>query len=166
MTSGELVCNVRLNCEYFSFDRDLLTKSLRTLEVHLRGAVQCFLLRAVLNLADKVSAAYSCLLMVWYLPAILWVFMKYRWIFEQFFDIFSVFWIQKKYQKITRISPEYHRNNCIILQLFDFRSSYNACYRQLTGVKRDFSKCMYVLGSSSMMNANVTIANVNNSEQW
>ena len=35
--------------------------------------------------------------------------------------------IQKKnYQKITRISPEFHKNtwyNCIILQLFDFHSS-------------------------------------------
>ena len=59
--------------------------------------------------------------------------MKYRWIFEQFFGIFSVLheplgeWnTEKKYQKITRISPVFLKNtwyNCIILQLFDFKSS-------------------------------------------
>ena len=78
--------------------------------------------------------------------------------------IFLVFFLYstrlkaRKIPKITRISPVFFKNTwnkCIILQLFDFRSSYNACYRQLTGVKSNFSKCMYVLCSSSMMNANV-----------
>ena len=45
-----------------------------------------------------------------YFPVILWVFMKYRWIFELFFVIFSVLLsgIQKKipknYENITSIS--------------------------------------------------------------
>ena len=49
-----------------------------------------------------------------YLPVIPWVFMKYRWIFEQFFGIFPVFheplgeWntekIPKNYENISGIS--------------------------------------------------------------
>ena len=49
-----------------------------------------------------------------YLPVIPWVFMKYRWIFQQFFSIFSVFhepldeWnaekIPKNYENTTGIS--------------------------------------------------------------
>ena len=90
--------------------------------------------------------------------------MKYRWIFEQFFGIFSVFheplgeWNTEKNTKKLR---EYHRyflkTHGITVLSYNYLifSHHNAFYRQLTGVKRAFFKCMYVLCSSSMMNANV-----------
>ena len=43
-------------------------------------------------------------------------------------------------------------------------SHHNAFYRQLTGVKRDLFKCMYVLCSSSMINANINNSERHNSE--
>ena len=67
-----------------------------------------------------------------YLPVIPRFFMKYWWIFEQFFGTFSVFheplgeWntekIPKNYEDIDGISLKTWYN-CIILQLFDFQSS-------------------------------------------
>ena len=41
---------------------------------------------------------------------------------------------------------------------------HNALYRQLTGVKRYFFKCMYVHCSLSMMNVNVNNSERHNSE--
>ena len=96
-----------------------------------------------------------------YLPVIPWVFMKYRWIFEQFFGIFSV-----EYRENTKKLQEYHRyflkTHGITVLSYNYLIfiHHNVFYRQLTVVKRDFFKCIYVLCSLSMMNANV-----NNSER-
>ena len=100
-----------------------------------------------------------------------WFFMKYQWIFEQFFGIFSVPKGSWNSEKNTKKLREYHRYflkthgitvlsyNCLIF------THHNILYRQLTGVKRDFFKCMYVLCSSSMMNANVNNSERHNSER-
>ena len=90
--------------------------------------------------------------------------MKYRWIIEQFFGIFSVY--TEKYRKNTKKLREYHQyfleTHGITVLSYNYLifSHHDVFYRQLTGVKRDYFKCMYVLCSSSTMNANV-----NNSEQ-
>ena len=106
-----------------------------------------------------------------YLPVIPCVFMKYRWIFEQFFGIFSVlqkYRIQKKipknYENITGISKKTHGITVLSYNYLIF-SHHNVFYRQLKGVKRDFFKCMYVLCSSSMMNANVNNSELHNTER-
>ena len=94
--------------------------------------------------------------------------MKYRWIFEQFFGIFSVFWNTEQNTKKLR---EYHRyflkTHGITVLSYNYLifSHHNAFYRQLTGVKRDFFKCMYVLCSSSMMNVNINNNERHNSER-
>ena len=98
-----------------------------------------------------------------YLPVIPWVFMKYRWIFEQFFGIFSVF-----HRKNTKKLREYHRyflkTHGITVLSYNYLifTHHKALYRKLTGVKRDFFKRMY---SSSMMNANVNNSKRHNSER-
>ena len=77
--------------------------------------------------------------------------------------IFLVFFLYS--EKNTEKLREYHwyflKPHGITVLSYDYLifTHHNALYRQLTGVKRDFFKCMYVLCSSSMMNANV-----NNSE--
>ena len=84
-------------------------------------------------------------------------FTKYWWIFEQFLGIFSVFheplggWNTEKNTKKLR---EYHRyflkTHGITVLSYNYLifSHHNAFYRQLTGVKRDFFKCMYSFSSS------------------
>ena len=76
-----------------------------------------------------------------------------------------------EYRKNSKKLREYHwyflKTHGITVLSYNYLifTHHNALYRQLTGVKRDFFKCMYVLCCSYMMNANVTIVNVNNSEQ-
>ena len=71
-----------------------------------------------------------------------------------------------EYRKNTKKLREYHwyflKTHGITVLSYNYLifSHHNAFYRQLTGVKRDFFKCMYVLCSSSMMNVNI-----NNSER-
>ena len=95
-----------------------------------------------------------------------------RAIFWYFFCIFSVL----EYRKNTEQLREYHRyfitTHGITVLSYNYLifTHHNTFYRQLTGVKRDSFKCMYVLCSSSMMNANVNNSErhnseVNNSEQ-
>ena len=75
---------------------------------------------------------------------------------------FGYFLLQKK---IPKKLQEYHRyflkTHSITVLSYNYLifSHHNTFYRQLTGVKRDFFKCMYSF-SSSMMNANI-----NNSER-
>ena len=73
--------------------------------------------------------------------------MKYRLIFEQFFGIFSRL---VEYRKNTKKLREYHRyflkTHGITVLSYNYWifSHHNEYYRQLTGVKRDFSNvCMY-----------------------
>ena len=73
-------------------------------------------------------------------------------------DIRAIFWY---FTKNTKKLREYHRyflkTHGITVLSYNYLifSHHNSFYRQLTGVKRDFFKFMYVLCSSSMMNANV-----------
>ena len=79
---------------------------------------------------------------------------------------FLVFFLYSLYRKNTKKLREYHRyflkmhGITVLSYNYLIFSHHNVFYRQLTGVKRDFFKCMYVLCSSSMRNANV-----NNSER-
>ena len=77
-------------------------------------------------------------------------------------DIRVIFWyFFLNTEKNTKKLREYHRyflkTHGITVLSYNYLifSHHNTFFRQLTGVKRDFSKCMYVLCSSSMMNANV-----------
>ena len=106
-----------------------------------------------------------------YLPVIPWVFMKYQLIFEQFFGIFFCIpraYRRVEYRKNTKKLREYHRyflkTHGITVLSYNYLifTHHNALYRQLTGVKRDFFKCM---NSSSMMNANVNNSERHNSER-
>ena len=76
------------------------------------------------------------------------------------FGIFSVFQNTKKLREYHRYFLETHGITVLSYNYFIF-SHHDVFYRQLTGVKRDYFKCMYVLCSSSTMNANV-----NNSERY
>ena len=100
--------------------------------------------------------------------------MKYRWIFEKFFGIFFCIpraYRRVEYRKNTKKLREYHRyflkTHGITVLSYNYLifTHHNALYRQLTGVRRDFFKCMNVLCSSSMMNANVNNSERHNSER-
>ena len=69
--------------------------------------------------------------------------------------------IPKNYENITGISY----GITVLSYNYLIFSHHNTFYRQLTGVKRDFFKCMYVLCSLSMMNANINNSERHNSER-
>ena len=94
-----------------------------------------------------------------------------RAIFLYFFCIPRAF-RRVDYRKNTNKLREYHRyflktHGITIILSYSYLifTHHKALYRQLTGVKRDFFKCMYVLCSSSMMNANVNKSERHNSER-
>ena len=95
-------------------------------------------------------------------------------------DIRAIFWYffciprafrRVEYRKNTKKLREYHRyflkTHGITVLSYNYLifTHHNALYRKLTGVKRDFFKRMYVLCSSSMMNANVNNSKRHNSER-
>ena len=95
-------------------------------------------------------------------------------------DIRAIFWYffciprafrRVEYRKNTKKLREYHRyflkTHGITVLSYNYWifSHHNVYYRQLTRVKRAFFKCMYVLCSSSMMNANVNNSERHNSER-
>ena len=88
-------------------------------------------------------------------------FYEIPWIFKQFFGIFlcsTTLFGKWNTEKNTNKLLEYHRyflkTHGITVLSYNYLifTHHNALYRQLTGVKRDFFKCIYVLCSSSMMN--------------
>ena len=93
-------------------------------------------------------------------------------------DIRAIFWyFFWNIEKNTKILREYHRyflkTHGITVLSYNYLifTHHNALFRQLTGVKRDFFKCMTIvyiysqLCSSSMMNENVNNSERHNSEQ-
>ena len=44
--------------------RELMNTTVRTMEVHFRGAIQCYLIRAAINMLDMVSASYTVVLVL------------------------------------------------------------------------------------------------------
>ena len=94
-----------------------------------------------------------------------------RAIFWYFFSVFHEPLGEWNTEKNTKKLREYHRyflkTHGITVLSYNYLifSHHNGFHRQLTGVKRAFFKCMYVLCSSSMMNANVNNSLRHNSER-
>ena len=89
-------------------------------------------------------------------------------------DIRAIFWYFKgkwNTEKNTNELREYHwyfvKTHGITLLPYNYLifTHHNAFYSQLTGVKRDFFRCMYVLCSPSMMKANINNSERHNSER-
>ena len=94
-----------------------------------------------------------------------------RAIFWYFFSVFHEPIGEWNTEKNTKKLREYHRyflkTHGITVLSYNYLifTHHNALYRQLTGVRRDFFKCMNELCSSSMMNANVNNSERHNSER-
>ena len=86
-------------------------------------------------------------------------------------DIRAIFWyFFWNTEKNTKKLQEYHwyflktQGMTVLSYNYLIFTHHNALYRQLTGVKRYFFKCMYVLRNSSIMNTNVNNSERHNSE--
>ena len=113
---------------------------------------------------EKINKYKTITLMLMYRPIVLTSYTMG--FYEIPVDIRAIFWyffcIPRAFRRVedrknTKKLREYHRYFLKThgITVLSYNYNHNVFYRPLTGVKRAFLKCMYVLCSSSMMNANV-----------